>query len=80
MLGPAGVLSLHGDLMKSFNCDQKAIQWATSSRVPDTAGEVLTTAQQLSESRMEIYTKKSGQIKLPTKVGMKAIQLQEGDS
>jgi len=76
---PAGVLSLRGDLRKSFGCDQKAIQCTTSSRVPDTTGEVLASAQQLSESGMEIPTKKSGQIKPPAEVGTKPIQLQ-GDS
>jgi len=80
MLGSVGVLSLCSDLRKSFGCDQKAIQCATSSRVPSTTGKALTTAQQLSESGVEIPTKKSGQIKPPADVGTKPIQLQEGYS
>jgi len=74
------VLSLRGDLRKSFDCDQKAIQCTTSSRVFDTLGEVLAEALQLSEFKMEIPTKKSGKIKPPTEVGTKSIQRQEGDS
>ena len=80
MPGLAGVLSLRGDLWKSFDCDQKAIQCATSYRVLDTTAEVLAAAQQLSDSGMEIPTKKSGQIKPPAEIGTKPIQLQEGDS
>ena len=80
MPGLAGVLSVRGDLRKSFDCNQKAIQCATRSRAPDIVGEVLAAAQQLSDSGMEIAAKKSVQIKLPTEVSTKHIQLQEGDS
>jgi len=74
-----GVLSLRGDLKKSYDCDQEAIEYALTAHVPDTAGEVLTAAQ-LSQSGMEIPTKKSGQIQLANNVSTKTIQLQEGDS
>ena len=80
MPGPNGILSLRGDLKKSFVCDQGAIQCASTSRAPNTVGEVLAATQQLSESGMEIPTKKSGQIKPPADVGTKPIQLQEGYS
>jgi len=43
------------------------------------AGEELAAAQQLSESGMEIPTKKSGQIKPTPKVITKTIQLHESD-
>ena len=79
MPGSKGVLSLRGDLKKSFDCDQGAIQCDSTSRAPDTAGEVLAAAQQLLESGMEILTKKLGQIKPTPEVNTKAIQLQEGD-
>ena len=45
MPGSKGVLSLRGDLKKSFDCDQGAIQCDSTSRAPDTAGEVLAAAQ-----------------------------------
>ena len=57
MPGSKGVLSLRGNLKKSFDCDQGAIQCDSTSRAPDTAGEVLAAAQQLLESGMEILTK-----------------------
>ena len=79
MPGPKGVLSLRGDLKKLFDCDHGAIQCTSTSRAPDTAGEVLAAAQQLSESGMEIPTKKLGQIEPTPEVNTKAIQLQEGD-
>jgi hypothetical protein len=49
--------------------------------VPDTSGEVLAAAKQLSQSGMEIPTKKASQSesKPPDHVGVKAIQLLEGD-
>jgi hypothetical protein len=58
--GPNGILPVHGDLKKSFDCDQGSIQCATTSPAPNMAGEELAAAQQLSESGMEIPTKKSG--------------------
>jgi len=57
---PKGVLSLRGDIKKSFDCNQGAIQCASNTRVPDTAGEVLAATQQLSKSGIEISIKKLG--------------------
>jgi hypothetical protein len=48
MLGQSGVLTLRGDLKKSYDCNQEAIQYASTTRVPDASGEVLAAAQQLS--------------------------------
>ena len=53
------------------------MQCATSNRV--LTSEILTVAQLLSQSGMEIMTKKSDHIKPPLGVSIKAIQLQEGD-
>jgi len=49
---------------------------------PNASGEVIVADQQLSQSSMEIPTKKSVQSKVqPTNdVSMKTIELQEGDS
>jgi hypothetical protein len=41
MPGCGGVLTLWGDLKKSYDCNQEAIQYASTSRVPDASGEVL---------------------------------------
>jgi hypothetical protein len=41
----SGVLTLRGDLKKSYDYNQEAIQYASSTRVPDASGEVLMTMQ-----------------------------------
>lgn len=43
MPGKIGVLTFRGDLRKSFECEKEAITYASSNRLPDTAGEVLAT-------------------------------------
>jgi hypothetical protein len=45
MPGQSGVLTLRGDLKKSYDCNQEAIQYASTTRVPDASGEVLAAAQ-----------------------------------
>jgi hypothetical protein len=76
-----GVLTFHGDLQKSFECEKEAVTYTSTNRLPDTAGEVLATAQQYSASGTQIPTKKTNRSapKPPDNVGVKAIQLQEGD-
>jgi hypothetical protein len=49
-----GVLTLHGDLKKSYDCDQEVIEYATTSHVPEPSAEVLAAAQKLTDSEMEI--------------------------
>jgi hypothetical protein len=44
MPGQSGVLTLRGDLKKSYDCNQEAIQYASTAHVPDASGEVLTAA------------------------------------
>jgi hypothetical protein len=82
MPGLGGVLTLRGDLKKSYDCNQEAIQYASTTRVPDASGEVLTAAQQLSQSRLEIPSKKASKSSNQSTddVALKAIQLMEGDS
>jgi hypothetical protein len=69
-------------LKKSYDYNQEAIQYASTTCVPDASGEVLTAAQQLSQSELEIPSKKASKssIQLTDDVALKTIQLQEGDS
>jgi hypothetical protein len=82
MLGLSGVLTLRGDLKKSYDCNQEAIQYASTTRVLDASGEVLSAAQQLSQSGLEIPSKKASKssIQSTDNVALKMIQLQEADS
>jgi hypothetical protein len=82
MPGLSGVLTLRGDLKKLYDCNQEAIQYASTTRVLDAFGEVLTAEQQLSQSGLEIPSKKASKssIRSTDDVALKTIQLQEGDS
>jgi hypothetical protein len=59
MPGRSGVLTLRGDLKKSYDCNQEAIQYALTTCVPDASGEVHTAAQQLSQAGLEIPMRKA---------------------
>jgi len=48
MPGNTGVLSLRGDLLKSFECDKEAKDHATTIRVPSSVSEILVAAKELS--------------------------------
>jgi hypothetical protein len=82
MPGRSGELTLRGDLKKSYDCNQEAIQYALTTRVPDASGEVLAAAQQLSQAGLEISTRKASQSSIQSTgdAALKTIQLQEGDS
>ena len=75
MSGKTGVLTFRGDFQKSFECEKEAITYASTNRIPDTAGEVLATAQQYSALGSEIPTKKISRsaLKPPDNIGVKAI-------
>jgi hypothetical protein len=80
--GKTSVLTLCGDLKKSYDCDQEAIKYATISRVPELSAEVLAAAQKLIDSEMMISSQWPSQSRVkpnPSNAGIKAIQLQEGD-
>jgi hypothetical protein len=82
MLGKTCVLTLRGDLKKSYDSDQEAIEHATTSRVPEPSVEVLAAAQKLTDSEIEISNQRpsKSRVKLnPSDIGIKAIQPQEGD-
>jgi hypothetical protein len=76
------VLTFRSDLKKSYNCNQKVIEYALTTSMPDSSSEVLATAQQLFQPGLEIPMKKANQSKLQTTgdVILKAIELQDGDS
>jgi hypothetical protein len=44
MPGKIGVLTLCGDLKKSYDCDHEAIEYATTSHVPEPSAELLAAA------------------------------------
>jgi hypothetical protein len=44
MPGKTGVLTPRGDLKKSYDCEQEAIEYTATSRVPEPSAEVLTAA------------------------------------
>jgi len=80
MPGTTGVLSLCGDLLKSFECDKEAIVHASSIRVPSSVSEIFSAAKELSLEKDSISKKPSQlSVKLAGDVGTKTIQLQEGD-
>jgi hypothetical protein len=82
MPGQSGVLTLRGELKKSYDCNLEAIQYASTTRVPDASGEVLVAAQQLSQAGLEIPSRKAGKSSIQSTgdVALKSIHLQEGDS
>ena len=73
MPGNTGVLSLHGDLLKSFECDKEAIYHAATIRVPSSVSELSLKESMLSKKPSQSSVKPTGD------VGTKTIQLQEGD-
>jgi hypothetical protein len=82
MPGKTGVRTLHGDLKKSYDYDQEVIEYATTSGVPEPSAEVLTAAQKLTNSEMEISNQRPSQSRVktnPSDVGIKAIELQESN-
>jgi hypothetical protein len=81
MPGLSGVLTLRGDLKKSYDYNQEAIQYASTTHVPDASGEVLVAAQQLSQSGLEIPSRKASKLSIQSTddVALKTIQLQEGE-
>ena len=81
MSGNTGVLSLRGDLLKSFECDKEAIDHASTIRVPSSVSEILATAKELSLNKDSMPSKKLSQstVRPAGDVGTKTIQLQEGD-
>jgi hypothetical protein len=77
-----GILTLYGNLKKSYDCNQEAIEYAMTSRVPQPSPEVLAATLKLTNIEMEISNQRPSQLRFkpnPSDVGIKTIQLQEGD-
>ena len=80
MPGNIGVLSLHGDLLKSFECDKEEIDHAATIWVPSSVSEILAAAKELSlKESMPSKKQSQSSVKPTANVGTKTIQLQEGD-
>jgi hypothetical protein len=77
-----GVLTFRGYLKKLYDCDQEAIEYATTSRVPEHSAEVFSAALKVANIEMEVSNQRPSQSKVkpnPSNVGIKTIQLQEGN-
>ena len=74
MPGNTGVLSLQGDLLKSFECNKEAIDHASTIRVPSSVGKILAAAKELS-LKESMPSKKPNQssVKPTNGVGTKTI-------
>ena len=80
MPGNTGVLSLRGDLLKSFECDKEAIDHAATIRVPISVRGILAAAKELSlKEPMPSKRPSQSSVKPTSDVSTKTIQLQEGD-
>ena len=80
MPGPNGILSLKGDLQKSYECDNAAVALAEAQQFPAQAIEVKGEAAKLSQEDLEVPTKKLGVIKPTKDVKIMAIDLGTGDN
>ena len=81
MPSPKGVLSLQGDLKRSYDCDIKAIEFASTSQAPSPLMQVLTASKKLAQEDLEIPEKSSSTTKVkPAKESdVKTIDLGTGD-
>jgi hypothetical protein len=58
MLGPHGILSLRGNLKRSFDYDIQAIQITAKTQAADGREEITTVAAQMKPEELEIPAKK----------------------
>ena len=80
MSGNTRVLSLCGDLLKSFECDKEVIDHAATIRVPSSVSEILAAAKELSlKEPMPSKRPSQSSVKPTGDMGTKTIQLQEGE-
>ncbi|CAO2192791.1 unnamed protein product [Urochloa humidicola] len=79
--GPRGVISIQGDLRRSYECDREAVEFASTTQVPSSMAQVFAAAQKLKKSELEIPSKEAGPHKatLPEDVTTKDAELVEGD-
>jgi hypothetical protein len=58
MLGPHEILSLQGNLKRTFDCDIQAIQITAKAQADDDREEITTVAAQMNPKELEILAKK----------------------
>ncbi|XP_022680993.1 uncharacterized protein LOC111256752 [Setaria italica] len=80
--GTKGVLSLHGDLKRSYECDTEAIELAATSQVPNSTQQVFAASEKLSAAELKIPEKKLGatKVKLASDMDIKVIDLETSDT
>jgi hypothetical protein len=79
---PAGVLSLHGDLKISHDCDTEAVEIASTNQVPNAMMEIYAVSKKLAPSELDILEKsdKANRPQPAEEVLVKTIDLGTGDS
>jgi hypothetical protein len=82
MPSPAGVLSLHGDLKISFDCDTEAVELAATNQVPNAMMEIYAASKKLAPTELEIPEKAdtANKPQPSEKVQVKAVDLGTGDT
>jgi hypothetical protein len=82
MPGPAGVLSLQGDLKISFDYDTEAVELAATNQVPNAMMEIYVASKKLAPSELDIPEKsdKANKPQPSEEVQVKVIDLGTGDS
>jgi hypothetical protein len=82
MPSPAGVLSLQGGLMISFDCDTEAVELTATNQVPNAMMEIYTASKKLAPSEVDIPEKSDNANKPQPaeEVQVKTIDLGTGDS
>ena len=80
MPGPNGVLSLKGDLQKSYECDNAAVALAEKQHYPAMTVEIKGEAARVRQEELEVPAKKLGVAKPTKDVKIMAIDLSIGDS
>jgi len=82
MLGKKGVLTLRGDLLKSYECDKEEIDYTSTSasRALQAKYSLLPRSSLYQRTRYQPRRQRQSSIKPASDVGTKTIQLQEGDS
>jgi hypothetical protein len=79
MLGPNSILSLRGDLKRSYDCDAQAIRIAAKVQ-PDLEGEeIATLANQLNTEESKLPTKRPAILVPPKEANVIKIDLSTGD-
>jgi hypothetical protein len=76
MPGMIGVLTFRGDKKKSYDCDQEAIEYTTTSRMIEPSMEVFTATQRLTNLEIENSNQRPSKSRVkpkPNDVGIKAI-------